>query len=61
MRWSVRATGRTFVKVGAKANQRRVLTIKGLKRNTRYEIKIVNVRAGMQSAASKTLTVTTRK
>jgi hypothetical protein len=37
-----------------------VLTIGGLRRNTRYEIKLVKVRAGKQSAASKTLTVTTK-
>lgn len=50
-----------FVKAIGKVNSRGELTIKGLKRNTGYEIKVVAVKAGKQSAASKPVKVKTRR
>jgi hypothetical protein len=57
----VRAAGGKFTKVTAKADKRGALTIKRLKRNTIYEVKLVKVKAGKQSAASKPLKVKTKK
>jgi hypothetical protein len=51
-----------FVKVKGKVNKNGELTVKGLKKNTAYEVKVVKVnKAGKQSAASKTVKVKTKK
>ena len=56
----VRAPGGTFAKFTSKADKRGVLTMPRLKRSTFYEIKLVKVKTGKQSAASM-ITVKTRK
>jgi hypothetical protein len=50
-----------FVKASAKVTKKHELTIKGLKKNTAYEIKTVKVKSGKQSAASKPIKVKTKK
>ena len=56
----LRAANGRFVKVKAKPNKQGVLTIKGLKKRTRYEVTIVKVKDGKQSAASTPLKVKTK-
>ena len=51
-----------FAKAKGKPNKKGELTIKGLKKNTTYQVKLVKVnKAGKQSAASKTLMVKTKQ
>jgi hypothetical protein len=50
-----------FVKAKGKVTKKHELTIKGLKKNTAYEIKTVKVKGGKQSAASKPIKVKTKK
>ena len=58
----VRTGDGKFAKAKGKPNKKGELTIKGLKKNTKYEVKLVKVnKAGKQSAASKTLKVKTKK
>ena len=58
----VRTVNGKFAKAKGKPNKKGELTIKGLKKNTNYEVKLVKVnQAGKQSAASKTLKVKTKK
>jgi hypothetical protein len=56
----VRAAGGAFARVTGTPNARGQLTIKRLKRNTTYELELVEVKAGKQSAASKLLKVKTK-
>jgi hypothetical protein len=51
-----------FAKAKGKLSKKGELTIKGLKKNTTYEVKLVKVnKAGQQSAASKPVKVKTKK
>jgi hypothetical protein len=57
----LRAAGGRFARVIGKADKHGVLTIKRLKRHTTYELRLVTVKSGKQSAASKSLKVKTHK
>ncbi len=56
----VRTAGGAFAKITGKRTTRGELTIKHLKHNTRYEIELVTVKAGKQSAATTPLKVKTK-
>ena len=58
----VRTGNGKFAKAKGTPNKNGGSTIKGLKKNTKYEVKLVKVnKAGKQSTASKTLKVKTKK
>ena len=58
----VRTGNGKFAKAKGKLTKKGELTVKGLKNNTTYEVKLVKVnKAGKQSVASKTLKVKTKK